>query len=349
MASPFRYVSALEVRQMLPEARHAFARASGHFVKARCSFVLEHAAFEEAHGFSDEARRLYAAASALRPPVLGAALAQASLERRLGDVARMHAAFEAGATAFAGEELAYLVRHAVRLERQLRGSHAWAVELIETALRREPSSELLWDLRVDFELDCIEVEPATPMGTAPTTEGAAPAVASAAPAVASAAPAVAGAAPAAVLHRASGAALARLTALFERAISSVSPLSEEAQQAMWCRYEQCILDYSQSIERVRQLRTRSREEAPSSKRQKTMPAPPDTPGTAPTQPLAPPLAPAGAPPAYRYPPPYAAPGSEYAHPAAAAVVGGYPPYYAYPPYFHQQQAFTFNGSFPYSG
>ena len=335
MASLFRYVSALEVRQMLPEARHAFARASGHFLKARCSFVLEHAAFEEAHGFYDEARNLYAAASALRPPVLGAALAQASLERRLGDVARMHAAFEAGATAFSGEELAYLIRHAVRLERQLRGSHAWAVELLETALRREPSSELLWDLRVDFELDCIEVEPATPMGTAPTTAGTAPTTA--------------GAAPAAVRHRASGAAMARVTALFERAISSVSPLSDEAQQAMWRRYEQCLLDYSESIERVRQLRTRSRKEAPSSKRQKTLPAPPDTPGAAPTQPLASPLASAGAPPSYHYPPPYASTGSGYAHPAAAAVVGGYPPYYAYPPYFQQQQAFTFNGSFPYCG
>jgi tetratricopeptide (TPR) repeat protein len=347
MASLFRYVSALEVRQMLPEARHAFARASGHFLKARCSFVLEHAAFEEAHGFYDEARNLYAAATALQPPVLGAALAQASLERRLGDVARMHAAFEAGATAFSGEELTYLIRHAVRLERQLRGSYAWAVELLETALRREPSSELLWDLRIDFELDCIEVEPATPMGTAPTTAGTAPMTAGAAPAAGSA-PA-AGAAPAAVRHRASGAAMARLTALYERAISSVSPLSDEAQQAMWRRYEQCLLDYSESIERVRQLRTRSRKEAPSSKRQKTLPAPPDTPGAAPTQPLASPLASAGAPPSYHYPPPYASTSSEYAHPAAAAVVGGYPPYYAYPPYFQQQQAFTFNGSFPYCG
>ena len=115
------------------------------------------------------------------------------------------------------------------------------------------------------------------------------------------------------------------------------------------RYLQCVSDYSDSIERVRELRARCREatgQPTGPKRRKTTAAPADTAGAALSQTPPAALPSAAVPPPYPYPPPYATPGVEYAYPAAAAT-GSYPPYYAYPPSYFHQQAFT--AAYPYTG
>ena len=131
-------------------------RASGHFLRRRFHVVLEHAAFEEAHGGLGEARRLCIQACALRPPVLEAFLQHANLERRAGHLLRMQQVYEDAVECLAGDALCYLLRHAASYARRVLSAPGWGADLLESALRREPSSEALWDLRLSHEIETLE-------------------------------------------------------------------------------------------------------------------------------------------------------------------------------------------------
>ena len=245
-----RYVRSLESRGMITEARDAFARASSHFLRRRFSVLLDHAIFEEAHSNLEEARRLCAEAVGLRPPSLEAGLAQANLERRAGDVTRLRKVYESAVDLLSGDPLAYVVRHAARYAHQVLKASAWASELLESALRKEPASEDLWDLRLTHETECMEAAD-TANGDAAKAESSADEAASGQRGPQVAQP-----------------ALQRVFAIFERALLPDSGLSDEARQAVWRRYVQCAADYSDSVAQVRELNERFIE-ATSPKRRRT--------------------------------------------------------------------------------
>ena len=304
-----RYIRALEGRGLISEARDASARMSGHFFRRRCSVLLEHAAFEEAHANVDEARRLCAAAAALQPPVLDAALARAALERRQGDLDAMWAAYEAACVTFGGEALAFLVSHAARTEHRLRGAPERVTNLIEAAMRREPSSDLLWEIRIEHEVDLLEVQPRSrppPAEIAADGSFKKPSCGH-------------------VTHGVPPAALERLAPLFERALAPGSALSEEAKRGLWRRYLQLVSTYSEDVARVRALREQMRL-ALSPKRRKLSPTDAAD-GSQPTD--AP--APGGAPVAPYPPPPY--PAQQHQQGGEAYAYQSYA-YYPYPPNYY---------------
>ena len=242
-----RYVRSLEGLGMVSEAREAFGRASRHHLRWRCSFVLEHAAFEEAHHDAAAARRACAAAAALRPAHLAAFLAQANLERRLGDLKRMRDAYAAAVSALDGDALAYVVRHAAHYAaHMLRDERRWPIELIEMALRREPASEALWDVCISHEIMTMDVERVTPPPSAGHANGAAEA---------SGVPKE-GVALAVARSRATPAALARVYALFRRAVDTDSALADDAKQRLLQRHVQVARDYSDDVASIRELSER---------------------------------------------------------------------------------------------
>lgn len=274
-----RYVRALEGHGMIREARDAFTRASGHFLRRHPAMLLAHAAFEEAHHAVGAARRVCAAAAALRPPLVEAVLAQANLERRLGDVAAMRAAYTTGCALLAGDDLAFVVRHAGRYEAHVLTNRTWATELAEAALQREPTSEVLWDVRISHELLTMPTEHVAPAGTLDT---AAESSSEGHPALpnggqSAAAPTDGSATSPGTTHartRAVPSALAHVYNLFERAIGAQSPLPDEAKLRLLRRYVQVAHDYSDSVASIREL-TERLEHASSPKRQRT--AAPDAP------------------------------------------------------------------------
>ena len=234
-----RYIKCLERRGMITEAREAFSRASGHFLRRRCQFVLEHAEFEEYHDSFDAARSLCLAAASLRPPYLEAVLAQANLERRLGEAAKMRSAYESGSKLLDGDSLAYLVRHAAHYESMCQKRVApeakdlsWATSLIESALEKEPASEVLWDVRLTHEIDNMEFHYCDPGS---------------------------------IIRAADDDGLERVYALFERAIVAMGSGrshgagGEEMHITLLRRYAQVARDYSEDVHKIRELTERLEE------------------------------------------------------------------------------------------
>lgn len=131
---------------------------------------------------------------------------------------------------FSGDALAFLVRHAARFDHDLlAGASAppstWAAQIIEAALVREPTSELLWDVRICHEIDAMERSTPSDSADADDAPSASP-------------------------------ALLRVFALFERALLPASGLPEVARQGMRRRYLQCACDFAPHVSIIRELHER---------------------------------------------------------------------------------------------
>jgi len=205
------YAFLLEARGRLEAARAVLRRASGVFFTRCVVTLLAHAAFEEEHSSTgadlSEARRLCAAATALRPPSLEAFLAQANLERRAGDAQRERGALSAGAAVLHGDDLALLVRHAAAAERRLGGPSAeLAGDVVERALRRQPDNELLWDVAVSCALGELQGGGGDGCSVPGPLEGA-------------------------------SAAVQAVASIYERMLPRETPLSAEAKRRAWVRYQ----------------------------------------------------------------------------------------------------------------
>ena len=158
------------------------------------------------------------------------------MQRRLGNIDHMRASYEAGLAAFSGNALEYLIRHACHTERQLCGRASWAVDLLEAAIQREPSSEALWDIRIEHELDGLEMEEYTPREGAIMHDVTLDSIT--------------GSLAQPVRYRASEVAVQRLKAIFTRASFA---LPYQLKQSMWKRYTQCMADCTGNVGHVREL------------------------------------------------------------------------------------------------
>ena len=219
--------------------------------------ILEHAVFEETHNNLESSRKLCAQACALRPPILEAWLHHANFERRAGEQGRVRVVYERAVEALSGDALCYLVSNAARYARRVVHRAAWGCELIESAMRKEPRSEKLWDARISHELETLEadVKQINAAGSSELDIRLMPTTRNGAQSHDEAGETAYGLSKQSV----QAAALQRLSALFERGLSSHSQLSEEAKQALWRRYVQTASDYYDSVERLRELRARHAE------------------------------------------------------------------------------------------
>ena len=169
----------------------------------------------------------------------------------------MRVVYERAVEALSGDALCYLVSNAARYARRVVHRAAWGCELIESAMRKEPRSEKLWDARISHELETLEadVKQINAAGSSELDIRLMPTTRNGAQSHDEAGETAYGLSKQSVR----AAALQRLSALFERGLSSHSQLSEEAKQALWRRYVQTASDYYDSVERLRELRARHAE------------------------------------------------------------------------------------------